>query len=88
MGKPSLYAVDLLARTTAAAPSDIWELFPAVVEPFFLKAGLSLPRLSIVVAFLIPSSSSHTTSFYYPLASFTLTAIGIISSTIETVFYF
>lgn len=55
MGNPFFYANDLLAKRTAAAPSVVWELFPAVVLPSFLKAGFNLASVYIVV-YLIPSS--------------------------------
>ncbi|MNP33072.1 hypothetical protein D3C76_1262880 [compost metagenome] len=38
-----------LIRITAAAPSFSDEALPALTEPSFLKAGLSLPRDSAVV---------------------------------------
>ena len=76
---PFFSATDLLARTTAAAPSVTWELLPAVVVPSFLKAGLSFARVSRVVEPLIPSSSVITTSFEFPYLSNTVVFTGIIS---------
>jgi hypothetical protein len=78
IGNPFFSANDLLARMTAAAPSVTWELFPAVVVPFFLKAGLILPKLYIVVYALIPSSSVTVTCLELPSLSRTVVLIGTI----------
>ncbi len=56
IGRPNFSATDLLASTTAAAPSVTCELLPAVVVPSFLKAGFNFPNDYKVVYFLIPSS--------------------------------
>ena len=40
--RPREEAVERRIRRAAAAPSDIWELLPAVVVPVCLKTGLSL----------------------------------------------
>jgi len=79
IGRPNFLAVDLLAKTTAAAPSETWELFPAVVVPVGLKAGFSFARLSSVVYFLIPSSS-ETTTYFFSLPSLSL--IFVLTATI------
>lgn len=39
IGSPNLLAALLEAKRTTAAPSVIWELFPAVLHPFGLNAG-------------------------------------------------
>jgi len=78
MGRFSFYAVDLLARTTQAAPSEICELFPAVVVPFFLNIVFNLAKPSIVVCFLIPSSFEQITYFSSPFSSFTFVRTGTI----------
>ncbi len=59
---------------TAAAPSDIWLLLPAVNTPSLVKAGRNLPRLSMVVSARMPSSASMT---WVPLRLFT--SMGTIS---------
>ena len=88
IGSPFFYAKDLLAKSTAAAPSVTCELFPAVVVPFFLKAGLSLARPYIVVCPLIPSSSVIVTYLALPYLSSTCVFTGIISPTIIQFYYF
>ena len=80
IGSPFFSAYDRLAKTTAAAPSETWELFPAVVLPPFLNAGLSLPKLSRVVSALIPSSSVIVTSLELPSLSRTVVLTGTIYS--------
>lgn len=55
IGNPNFSATDLLANNTTAAPSVVYDEFPAVVLPSFLKAGLSFANYSKVVS-LIPSS--------------------------------
>lgn len=66
IGSPSFSATDLLAKTTAAAPSVTCELLPAVVVPSFLKAGFSFPKDSRVVSFRIPSSFVTVIYFEFP----------------------
>jgi len=44
MGNLSFWATSLLAKSTAAAPSETCELFPAVEHPFFPKEGFSFLR--------------------------------------------
>lgn len=73
-------AKDLLASRTTAAPSVVWEEFPAVEIPSFLKEGLSLASPSAVVASLMPSSLLMTTSLTLPSLSFWMVATGMISS--------
>ena len=41
---------------TAAAPSEIWDAFPAWMEPSLAKAGLIFDKLSAVMPGLTPSS--------------------------------
>ena len=60
---------------TAAAPSFIPELFPAVITPSDLKTGLNLASVFTVVSGRGPSSASTMISPLYPL-----TKTGIISS--------
>ena len=52
-----------LMRITAAAPSDICELFPAVTLPLAAKTVFSFPRLSIEESGRGPSSVSATRFF-------------------------
>src|SRR6476661_588863 len=56
-GRPSCSALVRLITTTAAAPSESCEAFPAVTVPSAAKAGRSLARLSVVVPGRMPSSS-------------------------------
>jgi hypothetical protein len=64
----------------AEAPSETCEEFPAVVEPSFLKTGLSFARPSFEV-FLGPSSSETITSCSSPdFGSLTIVFTGTISS--------
>src|SRR5262245_38048481 len=55
---PSLLAASSLATSTAAAPSVIWEEFPAVTTPSGLNAGLSPASRSSVVSRRTPSSTT------------------------------
>lgn len=55
IGRFNFSATDLLANKTTAAPSVVYEEFPAVVLPPFLKAGFNFPNYSTVDS-LIPSS--------------------------------
>ena len=61
--------------TTAAAPSEIWEAFPAVMVPSGENAGRSLPSDSAVAPGRMPSSWSTVT---WSLRCCTTT--GVISS--------
>mmetsp|Transcript_35910 Transcript_35910/g.73796 ORF Transcript_35910/g.73796 Transcript_35910/m.73796 type:complete len:233 (+) Transcript_35910:325-1023(+) len=72
-------ASDRRMRTTAEAPSETCEAFPAVVEPPFLKTGLSLASFSKVEPSRGPSSLVITISFSFPSASSTVTLTGTIS---------
>jgi hypothetical protein len=71
-------ATDLLTNKTAAAPSVTCELLPAVVVPFFLKAGFNLAKLYKVVSCLIPSSLVTITYFDFPSLSKTVVLTGTI----------
>ena len=59
--KPRLLALSALMISVQLAPSEIAELFPAVTEPFGLKAGLSLPRSSRLASGRTTSSKSTRT---------------------------
>ena len=80
IGSPNFSATDLLATKTAAAPSVTWDELPAVVVPFFLKAGFNFCNPSNEVSFLTPSSRVTRTSLTFPSASLTLARTGTISS--------
>merc|ERR1739848_610342 len=67
MGKPLLLASFLFIKREAAAPSEIWDAFPAVVLPSGSKAGLSFCTFSKVSPFLMPSSWLTTTCFSSPV---------------------
>ena len=56
-GRPRATALERFMRSTAAAPSDIWEALPGVVLPPFLNTAGSLASFSAVVPARIPSSS-------------------------------
>ena len=45
--------------TVAAAPSDIWEAFPAVTLPPFRNTGRKRPSASILVSARGPSSTEN-----------------------------
>ena len=68
------------------APSDNWEEFPAVTDPFSgSNTGLRLPKASIVVPGLLHSSLSTVTSTSLDspvslLVNSIFVCIGIISS--------
>lgn len=79
-GSPSSFAFALVIKRQAAAPSDTWELFPAVVLPPFLKAGFNFARDSRVVPSRTPSSWEMTTSFSFPSSSSTMVVTGTISA--------
>jgi len=87
IGNLSFSATDLLAKSTAAAPSVVYEELPAVVIPSFLKAGFNLDNPSKVVSFLIPSSLSTVISFTSPLSFLILVLTGTISSLKRPVSY-
>ncbi len=53
-----------LATRTAAAASDICELFPAVTEPSCANTVLSFARISRLVSFLGPSSLETRLVFF------------------------
>lgn len=55
------------------------DALPAVVDPSFLKAGLSLESDSKVVSFLIPSSFVIVTSRSFSSLSLTTVLTGTIS---------
>jgi hypothetical protein len=52
--EPSASAFSRAISSTAAAPSEICELLPAVTLPSGLKAGFSCESASIVVSSRIP----------------------------------
>ena len=54
---------------TAAAPSVVWDEFPAVESPVFLKDGFSLASPSAVVPGLIPLSLLRVTLCSLPSLS-------------------
>ncbi len=58
---PSSSALALLATTTAAAPSEIWEADPAVIVPSGSNAGRSFASDSAVVSPRTPSSAVTVT---------------------------
>lgn len=70
MVNPNFSATDLFANKTTAAPSVVYDEFPAVVVPPFLNAGLSFANYSMVDT-LIPSSFSTKKSFIFPSLSLT-----------------
>ncbi len=55
---PSSSAFERLVTMMAAAPSEIWEALPAVMEPSGSKAGFRRASVSAVVSGRTPSSSS------------------------------
>ena len=54
--RPRDVAVERRRRRHADAPSEIWELFPAVVVPVSEKTGFSFAIESVVALWRIPSS--------------------------------
>lgn len=73
IGSPNLLAALLEAKSTAAAPSVICELFPAVLHPFGLKAGRSFCKVykvvglgpsSLVQTIFLPSDSNSQGTIY------------------------
>ena len=54
--RPSAVAVERRQRRVADAPSEIWELFPAVVVPVSLNTGFSFAIEAVVALWRIPSS--------------------------------
>mmetsp|Transcript_45355 Transcript_45355/g.112650 ORF Transcript_45355/g.112650 Transcript_45355/m.112650 type:complete len:202 (-) Transcript_45355:444-1049(-) len=86
MGRCSRSAALRRASRQRAAPSDTWLELPAVVDPPFWKAGLSLDSVSIEVPARMPSSLSMTTCFSSPLLSLTRAMTGTISSLKRPVF--
>ena len=54
--RPSEVAVERRQRRAAEAPSDICELFPAVVVPVSLKTGFNFAIDCAVALWRIPSS--------------------------------
>mmetsp|Transcript_28848 Transcript_28848/g.63185 ORF Transcript_28848/g.63185 Transcript_28848/m.63185 type:complete len:326 (+) Transcript_28848:790-1767(+) len=78
-GRRCLAAKERRASSTHAAPSVIWLALPAVVEPSFLKAGLSLPSASAVIPARMPSSARTVTFVIPPSLPFTFVVTGTIS---------
>ena len=60
IGTPSSWALDRFMSTTAAAPSETCDAFPAVVDPPSWKAAFSLASFSGVEPGRGPSSVSTT----------------------------
>ena len=56
---PSASAFSRAISSTAAAPSEIWELLPAVIFPSGLNAGFSFASASRVVSGRIPWSVTY-----------------------------
>ena len=86
IGRPRLFATDLRAKSTAAAPSVTCEELPAVVEPPSLKAALNLLSPSTVVSFLIPSSCVTVILCTFPSLSLMLVLTGTISSILSLIY--